>query len=392
MRTSKEQIGFVRWIQGACCALFISGSAWAVDFSTITVDPSDLQQFEVAYENWVTQIAQSIAPKSQPTVLIELDYSNKPERLQTYSELRAAQHLPGLPQVLDPHLGHPSESPLAALVESKRIKLIFEQPISSGQEQLLAEVLAAKLKIDPARGDKITVTKIPTKPAESNNNSNEPWIAAVVLLTAFALLLKFKPVTTKIASETTTESKTDTIPAKLTPPPPPVKPFRFSDEDKNVLARMENVENQIRSKAQLLVNPTTQIMKSNPKALIRVIRAEDPKRLAQALQGTSVLFQKTVLSICTSRQRSEIKEAAKALPKNKSEARFAQNLICAKIFREQYAIESELSGQASVATLSQAVEQFAENRQMKTIEQNRWKQRLQASAQSQEREFQHETI
>lgn len=342
MRTSKFVLLLGLFLADALTAVVSPRmSASALDFSSVSIDPNDIQQFEQSYESWVQSIVQGLVNGQNATVLIEVGYTQNPERLQTYGELKATQHLPGLPEVMDPHITHPSESPLSALVESRKIKIIFEHALSAAQEKIVGEVLNSKLRINANAGDQLIVSTLEAAPATETSN---PWrdpknmlyvIAGSLLLAAFLARGRKK-----------SEDKTRELPTELkemlaeaakkatTPPPAPVKPFKFTDADRTVINRMMQVDSGLLSKTSSIVSPTQIILKSEPKAVIRVVRAESPQIITQAIQGSSILFQKTVLSICTPKQRNEIREIAKKETFKKEQTLFAQNLLAAKIYRE----------------------------------------------------------
>lgn len=327
--------------------------ARASDLTSVSIDPNDLQQFEQSYENWVQGLVQNVVPSQKPTVLIEMSYTQSPERLQTYSELRVTSHLPGLPEVMDPHITHPSESPLSALVEARRIKVIFERPLTHAQEKILAEVLNNKLKINANAGDRIVMSTIeaPSAPEQSNRLKDTKLALNIVIgcLVLAALLARSRgnkqakiensaPREALPAVEPTGVVAAAPVQRVVTPPPPPVKPFQFNDQDRTVIKRLMSVDSTLVSKTSSIVSPTQIILKSEPKAVIRVLRNEKPEVILRAIHGTSILFQKTILSACTSQQRNRVRELAKTEKIKKGQILFAQNLIAAKIHREMQSV------------------------------------------------------
>jgi hypothetical protein len=338
----------------------IAYPAIAVDFSSVTVDPNELQQFEASYENWVQNVVQNVLPNPKATVLVEFNYSQDADRLQTYSELRSTSHLPGLPNVFDPNPTHPAESAIFALVESKKIKLIYDQALSAGQEKLLSEIVSAKLRLKTSSGDKLTVNTIETS-APQNTTNNKPWWIAVALIAAAIVVTATRKPFKSLAAPTTVAAQEPTQNRTVQPPPPPVKPFTFGENDRQIMNRMQNVESVLVEKTNSIINPTHVIVKANPKALIRVVRKESSLILAQAMQGSSIIFQKTLLSICTPSQRNEIREIGPRLKSSKTEARFAQNLIAAKIHREVQTFPNSLDAIKPTRSLEDSVEQFSEN-------------------------------
>lgn len=316
----------------------------ALDFSSVSIDPNDIQQFEQSYESWIKEIVQGLVNNQTATVLVEIGYTQNPERLQTYGELKATQHLPGLPEVMDPHISHPSESPLSALVENRKIKIIFEHALSAPQEKIVGEVLNSKLRINANAGDQLVVSTLEAAPAPetgANRLLRDPKFALYIimgsLLLAALLARGRKQKTIEKTRELPVELKEMIVEATkkaATPPPAPVKPFKFTDADRSVINRLMSVDSNLLTKTSAIVSPTQIIMKSEPKAVIRVIRSESSEIITQAIQGSSILFQKTLLSICTPKQRNEIRDIAKRQNFNKEKVIFAQNLLAAKIYRE----------------------------------------------------------
>jgi hypothetical protein len=348
--------------------------ARAADLNPVSIDPGELQQFEQTYESWVQGIVQNVIPSQRPTVLIDVAYTGNPERMQIYSDLRATQHLPGLPEVMDPHFSHPSESPLSALVASRRIKLIFEHALNNAQEKILAEVLNNKLKINAHAGDQLIFSTIETMPSEQPSRLKDPKFLLSALMASLALaaylargrLLKIMipsvdasmvavPVVTAHAvvapNVVATQPLTQAAPIEVaktpvevavapvakqavTPPPPPMKVFQFRDGNQIVIQRLKQVDSPLVSKTASIVNPIQIILKSDPQAVIRVLRKEKPEMILRAIHETPLLFQKTILSVCTPQQRNRIRELAKTECIRNGEVLFAQNLIAAKIHRE----------------------------------------------------------
>lgn len=324
----------------------------SADLTSVSIDPNDLQQFEQSYENWVQGLAQNLIPSQKPTVLIEMNYTQNPERLQHYSELRETRHLPGLPEVMDPHITHPSESPLSALVDGRRIKIIFEHVLTAAQEKLLAEVLNNKLRINAHAGDRLILSTLESPAPVAPSRFKDPRFILSLIAACLAIavtlartrrnrsVVNAAPATgfalpaVEPTGVVTPPPAPIPAPRAFTPPPPPVKPFQFNDQDRTVIQRLMQVDSTLMSKTSSIVSPTQIILKADPKAIIRVIRSESADNVARAIHGTSILFQKTILSICTPQQRNRIRDFAKKERIRKGQTLFAQNLIAAKIYRE----------------------------------------------------------
>jgi hypothetical protein len=80
-------------------------------------------------------------------VISRIEFSQNPEQIDSYEDMKMAQHLPGLPEVADPLYSRPIESPLYALVARKNIRIIFHSVIPESEKILIEEVVKAKLKL-----------------------------------------------------------------------------------------------------------------------------------------------------------------------------------------------------------------------------------------------------
>ena len=111
------------------------------------VSPSDAQHFEQTYEDWARSLIKRLNPKLEFTILSQIEFSRNPGKLQEYEDIKAANHLPGLPDIADPNYTNPLESPLYALVAKKNFKLIYYTPLNSQEMGLFKEVLVTKLRL-----------------------------------------------------------------------------------------------------------------------------------------------------------------------------------------------------------------------------------------------------
>jgi len=120
----------------------------SVQANTDLVSASDAQHFEQTYEDWTKGLIKSVSPKLEFTVLSEVEFSRNPERLQDYEDIKAANHLPGLPDISDPNYTNPLDSPLYALVVKRSFKVIFYSAITQDEIDAIHEVLNSKLKLN----------------------------------------------------------------------------------------------------------------------------------------------------------------------------------------------------------------------------------------------------
>ena len=128
--------------------LFASATLGLTAFaSTDLVSASDAQHFEQTYEDWAKSVLKNLDPKLDFTVLSRVEFSRNPEYIQDYEDMKAANHLPGLPDLTDPNYSNPLDSPLYALVAKKNFKVIFQNSLSSTEAELVREVLTAKLRL-----------------------------------------------------------------------------------------------------------------------------------------------------------------------------------------------------------------------------------------------------
>jgi hypothetical protein len=310
-----------------------------------SVDAGDVQHFEQTYEEWVQSLAASIAPNIPTTVLVDLEYSNNPEDLQNYEELKAANHLPGLPDITDPHFTYPSESPLYSLIAKQRVKLIFESELNANQQKVLEEVLNNKLKLNKDRGDSVNIEHINTvsapvqanKPAAKSVDfskiklSKKQSVALIGLallgilgLTVrrkqFAIKKVIRTLTTRKAKETNTE----------------IEYIRVVPTEKSVTQKLSRKHPRLFARTSLIVNPLNIVLKANPKVLVSVVRNENTANLARATLHAPEMFTGILLNICTQDQKNQIRgiwhvERNSITPE---QSRFAQVLLAARIFRQ----------------------------------------------------------
>jgi len=269
------------------------------------LDRIEVQRFEQSYEAWVQSIVQHVLPSTATSILVDLTYSNNPDTLQSYEEHRAANHLPGLPDVLDNNTSaNPIENPLFELVTAQNIKVIFEEQPSDDQIRVVKEILGAKLNLDSTHGDQIsfdhlnrntTATARAWSVVKKTARSSTSMIVLAFLVVAFVLVRK-----NRIASE---------------------------------LRAMGEVEiNALYSK----VNPIKSIFGANPKTLISVIRRQETDFLVQAMAHAPIVFNQIILQVFEEADRKNLFEAfqAERLNVSSKKSRYSQLLLAAKIHDE----------------------------------------------------------
>jgi hypothetical protein len=152
------------------------------------VSAADAQHFEQTYEDWAKSILKGINPKLNFTVLSEIEFSRNPERLQEYEDMKAANHLPGLPEMADPNYSNPLESPLFSLVAKKDFKIIIRSSISPTEMNLVREVLNSKLKITSADSLRFENLDEDSAPAHTHNPFHTSKTTLFTLLAGLVLV------------------------------------------------------------------------------------------------------------------------------------------------------------------------------------------------------------
>jgi hypothetical protein len=274
---------------------------------------TDVQQYEQTYEDWVQTLVQNVAPKNPATVLLKFEYGNNPDQLQTYEELKASNHLPGLPDVSDPHATRPYENAVSALVTKQKIKIIFEKSIPATKTRLLNEILTSKLHLNTARGDGIEFEQLSateTKTASSTNSFNRKN-AMMLLAAAIAVLAALS-----VRKNAKTKTKTEINEApKATPP-------AMTALTLNAAAPAPRVQS------------INLILQASPKVMHQVIRSEKAENLARAFLNIPTAVSGALLNICTPEQRKEILTMWNIQTVSAEQSRFSQLLIAARIHRE----------------------------------------------------------
>ncbi|NDG84122.1 MAG: hypothetical protein EBX52_03675 [Proteobacteria bacterium] len=132
----------------------ITGSAAFTEKSLAseTISAAEIQHFEQTFEGWGRDIIANINPALKFTVIAKISFSQTPEQLQDYEEMKMSQHLPGLPEVADPNYSHPLDSPLYALIAKKELKVIFHQNLSTRERGVIDEVIRAKMHLGKTDG------------------------------------------------------------------------------------------------------------------------------------------------------------------------------------------------------------------------------------------------
>ena len=167
----------------------IAGSAAFTEKSAAadTVSAAEIQHFEQTFENWGREIVANIDPALKFTVIAKISFSQTPEQLQDYEEMKISQHLPGLPEVADPNYSHPLDSPLYALIAKKELKVIFHQNVPARERAVIDEVLRAKMRF--SKTDVLAFDSLESNPAvRAPRNAKRAY---ALLAGTFALGLAF---------------------------------------------------------------------------------------------------------------------------------------------------------------------------------------------------------
>ncbi len=291
------------------------------------IAPTDVEQFEHTYENWVVGLTQTLIPSNPATVLVTLDYSDNSEKLADYEDALNADHLPGLPDVYDPHVNMPLQNPIFALVQHQKIKVIFEKPITETQKRILSEVFESKLKLNYKAGDQVIIEQLPPQAEENGTvriwsgnsitTAHNPvgWIFGLVIL--FSMLAAARPFKTQPKDS----KKNDfSLPrtfgnkafglganrAKFQEKQVALGVHAYRNE-KSLVDHMTRINPILSRYAKNAVDPLQVIIKADTKILLAVIRNEKPAALAMTLHGLSETLAALILKLCSLEQRNEIR-------------------------------------------------------------------------------------
>ncbi len=187
-------------------------------FASDTITAAEIEHFEHTWESWTRDIVKEIHPGLKLTVIARMEFSQSPEQLETYEEMKTIGHLPGLPEVNDPNYTRPLDSPLYALIARKHIRVILHEAIPAAEKALIEEVIRAKMKI--LSGDQFSTEIIPV--AEKTGPQRNPS-SAVILLALLGLGVAMI-VRRRVRPETIPSPPS--APAKITPTeaPAPASP------------------------------------------------------------------------------------------------------------------------------------------------------------------------
>jgi hypothetical protein len=189
------------------------GSFAEKSFASDTITASEIEHFEQTWESWARDIVNGIHPSLKFTVITRIEFSQNPDQIENYEEMKTVGHLPGLPEVTDPNYTRPLDSPLYALVAKKHIRIIFHESLNNGEKNLIEEVVKAKMKL--GSGDNFTTEVIPIAQSIDTNQAPKPAIPLLVGLFMLSILgLSF--FRTRKGNET---SKSSNIQASAPPVP-----------------------------------------------------------------------------------------------------------------------------------------------------------------------------
>jgi hypothetical protein len=163
-------------------AEFMPGLCHASD----TITAAEIEHFEQTWESWARDIVQGIHPALKFTVITRIEFSQNPEQIENYEDMKTVGHLPGLPEVADPNYTRPLDSPLYALVAKKHIRIIFHESMNNGEKNLIEEVVKAKMKLGST--DDFTTEVIPIAQSVDTNQAPKPAISLLFGLFMLSIL------------------------------------------------------------------------------------------------------------------------------------------------------------------------------------------------------------
>ncbi len=275
-----------------------------VNQTTVHLERTEMQHFEQSYEAWVQGIVHQVLPKTNLTVLTEFNYSSSPEQIQTYEEHRAANHLPGLPEVTDISNAHPTENPIYELISQQNIKLIFDEQPTDDQIRVLKEMLIVKLNLDTSHGDQLSFDHL-------NRGNNYLGKLAV----SFSKNKKINLILMLLAAIAAT------VVAVV--------------RNKKSSANKELGENEI-SHYYNKLNPIEIVLKTEPKFLISLIRKQETNFLVQIMAHAPISFNQIILQIFETEEREALFKAfqEQRLSITRKKSKYSQLLLAAKIHDE----------------------------------------------------------
>jgi len=151
-----------------------------------SISAAEILHFEQTFENWTREMVTNVNPALKFTVIAKIGFSQTPEQIQEYEDLKMAQHLPGLPEVADPSYTHPLDSPLYALIAKKEIKVIFHQTLPTSERNVIEEVLRAKLHL--GKGDTLNFQVMDSAPTLRAPFNAKKALSGVTILFGIALV------------------------------------------------------------------------------------------------------------------------------------------------------------------------------------------------------------
>lgn len=268
------------------------------------LDRIEVQRFEQSYEAWVQSIVQHVLPKTNVSVLIDLNYSSNPDIVQNYEERRAVDHLPGLPEVQDTNRSNPTENPLYELVTQQNIKVIFDDQPNDDQIRVVKEILSVKLNLDTSHGDQVAFDHL------QRNAGGVARVGAAIARTArsstaliILALLGFAGII-----------------------------FGRSRNVAKLKAQGEIEMNAYYAK----VNPIASILSTDARVLISVIRKQETEFLVQVMAHASIPFNQIVLQVFEEEERKKLFDSyqEQRLDVSRKKSKYSQLLLAAKLHDE----------------------------------------------------------
>ena len=268
------------------------------------LDRIEVQRFEQSYEAWVQSIVKHVLPKTNVSVLIDLNYSSNPDIIQSYEERRAVDHLPGLPDVQDTNRSNPTENPLYELVTQQSIKVIFDDQPSDDQIRVVKEILSVKLNLDTTHGDQVSFDHL------QRNASAAGRLGAAIARTA--------------------RSSTALIILAL---------FGFA----GIIFRKNRTSAKLRMQGEIemnacyaRVNPIASILNTEARVLISVFRKQETDFLVQVMAHAPIAFNQIVLQVFEEEERKKLFDSyqEQRLDVSRKKSKYSQLLLAAKLHDE----------------------------------------------------------
>lgn len=290
-----------------------------VSADSFRLDRNDMQSFERSFEIWIQDLVYQISPKTKVNVIAEFKYSSNPDLIQNYEEKMAANHLPGVPDVIDLDM-HPTQNPIYDLVTQQNVKLIFDRKPNSGAERVIRELVSSKISLNPARGDQmefdyVNESRVVSGFASTRNGKVFLSFLAIAALAAAGFLYK--------------------------------RNRRKVDERYFASEKLNELYDQF--------NPSASMASVDPEILQAFVCQQEKKLLIEAMSHGSIEFLQAVLRSFTGKDRIKLFEKfeKKRLKVSPKKSRYAQIFLLAKL-KDQMKIDAIRKVDALVEVMEQS--------------------------------------